>query len=48
MYLVEPLRGRREVTPNRACMRPWYPSVENRDGWGSVTCGGARVVQPPL
>jgi hypothetical protein len=28
-------------------MRSWYPLVENRDEWGSLGCGGARVGQTP-
>jgi hypothetical protein len=26
--------------------RPWFPSVENRDGWGSLDRGSARVSGP--
>ena len=44
--LSEASRLRASMTKNRLCQRLWCPSVENRDGWGSRTRGGARLGQP--
>jgi len=36
---------RRQEIPS--CHQREFPLVEKRDKWGSLTCGGAQVGQPP-
>src|SRR5271170_1823993 len=44
---VETIRSAEsEGSQNRVCMRWWCPSVENRDGWGSLVRGSAKPCQP--